>query len=488
MITKHNWTNEQSQIFTWFSSLTNSGAPKFAMAKALPGCTKTSTSIEGINRLQSGSVLYTVFGKRNQLEAEEKISNRNVSVKTIHSFGLSFVTANWRGVRGDFSTEWNRVKQLYPDAPKQVILQLTQLVAKLKNTYINPTNKNAIDLAIKFGIDGGNHSVAYPQDKMAEMAMNLIKLSTEYPKDKLISFDDMIWLPARMGWVKPTHDFVLIDEAQDVNEPQFSMLTGASKRHMFIVGDPNQAIYGFRGAMPDSMDKFKTTLNTTDFKLTTNFRCGKNIINYAQTYMPELQAGPNAIDGIVELINEEKAIAKIKVKDAILSRTNAPLMPMCLRLLRNKIPAYIEGKDIGKTLSNIVESLEASNVNEFFDKLAVWQNNKVQRASGWFAAQAIQLATDQAETLRVLAEQCVTVPEITQKLDSLFMDADKVRVPSVVLSTVHKFKGREANNVNLLVESFKRKPADAQEAIEEQNIYKVAITRARERMSLVSTQ
>lgn len=484
--TKHKWTGEQEAIFGWFESGNGNG-----MGNALPGCTKTSTSVEGINRAPACKTLYTVFNKKNQLEAEEKITNRNVAVKTLHSLGFSFISQSWRGVRGDYSTEWNRVESLYPDAPKQIVLMVCQLVSKLKNHLIYPTLQDGINFAQKYGIDGGKEKVIYPEEKLAEMAIKVIDLSCEYPRDKRISFDDMVYLPSRLGLIKPSYDMIISDESQDVSAPQFDMLTKALNAggRMFVVGDRNQQIYGWRGALQDSMEKFKQKLTPSQFKLTTNFRCAKNIIKFANTLMPELKAGPNAGDGVVETINWDKMLNQFKPNDAVLSRTNAPLMGACLAFLRKKTPAFIAGKDIGKNLINIVESLNAQNVNEFFDKLGVWRDNKVQRASGWFAATAIELANDQHETLRVLAENCQTVPEISSQITRLFQDENNVKIPSVILSTVHRAKGLEWDRVAILSDSFKGNRATTpEEQAEESNVYKVAITRPRNYLAFVSSK
>lgn len=480
-----NWTGEQNQIF---NHVETSGT--HLQANALPGCTKTSTTIESINRGKRKSN-YVVFGKRNQLEAEQKISNPNVRVQTIHGFSLGFLSQAWRGVRGNFATEWNRIKAIYPESPDQVKVHLMQLVGKLKNSFIFPTDKDAMDICTKWGIDGGKYAEEFPINKLAEMAMQLIRFSAVYPKDRNISFDDMIFLPAHLGLVKPISKFLAIDEAQDVNSPQFHILTNSllPDGQAMVVGDDNQAIFGWRGAMPGSMSKFQKELNAIAYKLTVNFRCDKAIIKFAQALMPELQAGPNAGEGKVETVNQDKAFGQIKVKDAILSRRNCDLMPICLKLLAKNIPTYIEGKDIGRDLIQLVESFEASNVNEFFDRLQKWQDAVAARSTGWLAAHAIALANDKATTLRTLAETCLTVPDITQKIKKLFLDEDDVRVPSVICSTVHKFKGREADSVFLVNESFNtRRGLTAEEQVEETNIYKVAITRPRHYLGLMSSK
>ena len=109
------WSSEQLSIYNWFTI--GSGN---ALLRARAGSAKTTTLVEGLNRSNVSSMLYVVFNKRNQLEAEKKITNKNVTVKTLHSLGFSYVLKNWRGVKASSYTEFSRVKTLYPDAPKQI--------------------------------------------------------------------------------------------------------------------------------------------------------------------------------------------------------------------------------------------------------------------------------------------------------------------------------------------------------------------------------
>ena len=88
----------------------------------------------------------------------------------------------------------------------------------------------------------------------------------------------------------------------------------------------------------------------------------------------------------------------------------------------------------------------------------------------------------------MLSESTLEVSDIINKINSLFQDSNYVKIPSVICSTTHKFKGREADNVNLLSETFRngRRKMTPEEAQEEQNIYYVGLSRSRKRLSLVS--
>lgn len=165
-------------------------------------------------------------------------------------------------------------------------------------------------------------------------------------------------------------------------------------------------------------------------------------------------------------------------------------MGYCLNLIKNNKPARIEGKDIGRTLIQIVKSLKARTVPEFMQKIEAWRYKMTMRASGQNAQFKVDLINDQADTLKAVAEFAKGVSEIESKLYNLFQDSNDEGVkPAIVLSTVHKAKGLEWNNVYMLTDTFKT-PANRQLTTEQQqeesNIYYVAVTRAKNTLSMVS--
>ena len=74
----------------------------------------------------------------------------------------------------------------------------------------------------------------------------------------MIDFDDMIWIPLVENFPLPQFDVLFVDEAQDFNEMQRQMiLRCVGNNRVVIVGDRNQAIYGFRGADSNSISILK---------------------------------------------------------------------------------------------------------------------------------------------------------------------------------------------------------------------------------------
>ncbi len=107
-----------------------------------------------------------------------------------------------------------------------------------------------------------------------------------------IDFDDMLTQcyallskheQARTYW-QNRFDYILVDEFQDINQAQYACLRflATPKNNLFVVGDDDQSIYGFRGARPDFMLDFpKDFPGTKKMLLDVNYRCSTRIIHLA---------------------------------------------------------------------------------------------------------------------------------------------------------------------------------------------------------------
>lgn len=111
-------------------------------------------------------------------------------------------------------------------------------------------------------------------------------------RNEKIDFDDMLTEcydvlsqdeKVRRMW-QDRFDYILVDEFQDVNRAQYACLQmlAAPKNNLFVVGDDDQSIYGFRGASPSFMLDFpKDFPGTEKVFLDVNYRCSGRIIRLA---------------------------------------------------------------------------------------------------------------------------------------------------------------------------------------------------------------
>lgn len=470
------WSHEQKQFFTWFASGTGN-----LIGEAYAGTGKTTTIKECFGHAPEQRMLYAVFNKRAQKEAEEKITDSRVDVKTLHSLGFAFVKSVWSTAKPDPDVDFDRADMacrelnLYPEQAPFV----AKLLGFLKNTSINPTAEEAMDTLYQYNLASGNQKV---DTGIVQAALSALSASRNRDAQGRISFDDMVWLPIAMNWVKPRYQLVVVDEAQDMNLPQLMMAKQASSGRVVVVGDRRQAIYGFRGAATGGMEMMRDTLKASVLKLTTTYRCPKAVVQEAQSVVPEYKAADCAPDGTVSTVAVEQALQSVRPGDAVLSRLNAPLMPLALKLIRANVSARIEGRDIGKQVSSLARSMKANDVPDFVAKVETWLNKQTERLSkSKNAEKKIEQAQDLAETLKAVALDCDTVDGIVRKIDNLFDDTTTQSKPAVVLSSVHKAKGLEWPNVYILRETFRRGKD------EEDNIYYVAVTRAMKTLTFIGS-
>lgn len=139
-----------------------------------------------------------------------------------------------------------------------------------------------------------------------------------------IDFDDMLIMTYELlksnkeilYIVRQVFKYILIDEFQDINRVQFETirLIAHPNNNIFVVGDEDQSIYGFRGARPDFMLNFsKYFANAQEIVLEKNYRSKKNIVACSQILIK------NNKDRYVKKIesesNEEGLIKTIFPKD-----------------------------------------------------------------------------------------------------------------------------------------------------------------------------
>lgn len=473
-----NWSDEQKAIFAWFAT----GAGNLVV-QARAGTGKTTTIKEAFSHApEQGRLLYAVFNKKNQREAVEKITDARVDVKTLHALGFYFIKRVWTKAQPDDNVEFDRVDAVAPRLADEVRMVIVRLVGFCKNLTTTVPEMNAVlDIIDSRDITVPDEFAAqFPAVALAKIAIDVMRLALEPDIRGRVSFNDMVWLPVAAGWVKPVYDMVVVDEAQDMNMPQLLMAERACKANgrICIVGDDRQAIYGFRGAAHDGMHMMRQRLNAAQLGLTTTYRCPRLVVELAREIVTDYTAAPSAPEGEVIEMSLEKAVAALKVGDAVVSRLNAPLMGIALKLLRNGTPARIEGRDIGKQLVAMVRKLRAKSVPDFMKKVATWaerQTNRIMASGGPYVQSKVELVNDQALTLTAVAEGCENVAAIEARITNLFEDSDNARREAVVCSSVHKAKGLEWNTVCMIEDTFKNRNKSQEEA----NIFYVAVTRAK---------
>jgi superfamily I DNA/RNA helicase len=264
-------SQNQESVMNWVEN--GSGN---AVIQAVAGSGKTSTMIEAMSRMQ-GRILYLVFNKKNAVEAQSKITNPAVCVKTFHALGFGLLTSSRKGRYNlDSQKVYTIAKNLIGNEKEKYILLpfLARLVSLAKisgvgavaskpfgdnDTWSAIIDHHALSIPEKADCED-DEDCGWTEDEVIDLAKRVLTISNQSINTNLIDFDDQIYAPIYLG-LKPSaqYDWVVIDESQDTSDlrREVAQLHLAPTGRFIAVGDSRQAIYGFAGADHDSMEKIQ---------------------------------------------------------------------------------------------------------------------------------------------------------------------------------------------------------------------------------------
>ncbi len=480
------WSAQQQAIFARVASGQGN-----LVVRARAGTGKTTTLCEAVKFApKTARVVVCAFNKRIQLELERRVSG-NVEAKTLHAIGYAFIRNAWGNVSANESDAVDRDRARDAcghNAPDDVVQSVKKLASLLKNMAPLTYDVNeVISIAQQFDCEPSDENVeaGWDLERVARCGGKARDAALDRDAAGRISFDDMVFVAVANDLARPRYDLVVVDEAQDMNASQLLLAQRVVKKggRVIVVGDDKQAIYGFRGADADGIDRLKAELSAEELGLTVTYRCGKKIVDVARTLVPDFSAYEGNAVGIVDSIGQDAIFEQAKVGDFVLSRKNAPLMPLCLGFLKRGIRARIEGRDLGKMLQGIVTGFKAKSVPNYLEKVQAWGAKATKRANkitkDAVRESKLDEVRDQVEVLIAIAEGAASVNDILVRCGTLFGDDTGEPRGHVVLSSVHKAKGLEARRVFILADTVSTR------SVEESNIYYVAVTRAIEHLTWV---
>lgn len=490
-------TPEQAEIFSGFASRAS------FQVRAGAGCGKTTTAVAGLAEARESHALCVAFNKSIATELADRIPSRYTAA-TMNSVGHR---AWMRGcsARVSLSTrkQWDIHYALLREGGESLRWiqdldaggDLIRMVGLARSYGLVPPGvksrqpplaewEELASLAEDYDIDLSRDHVDY----LAQHLRESIRLGLA----GTIDFDDQLYLSTL--WSAPFDPFplVLVDEAQDLNNIQVAMLkrlVGPGGR-LCAIGDPRQAIYGFRGANSASMDVLARAFDTTTrYPLLTTFRCPKRVVAEAQRLVPEYRAAAGNPDGLVQTLGRW-SISDLNPRSAILCRVNAPLFSVAMQCLRGRIPFTILGQDI---CAGLVKSLRKGQRGP---------DVPVDEALHVYEAHLHKLAQDKPHMAGIYQDRLESVTAIIEgddtsaplrTLNDLTTTIERMfdtKNGGITLSSVHRAKGREWPDVYILdswrMPSKFAKTPEAQE--QERNIQYVAITRAQQRLFYVNKE
>jgi hypothetical protein len=330
-------------------------------------------------------------------------------------------------------------------------------------------------------------------------------IGTDCPTDAIVVSVESIDIPEFFVYditVEDCHNFyangILVHNCQDLNAAQRELVIKlkAPNGRMTFVGDEKQAIMGFAGADATSVKVIADKTQAARLPLSICYRCPKSHLDMAREIVPEIEHAEHAEDGEVLHLDPDDLHTTLRQGDMVLCRTNAPLISTCFQLIARGVPAKVRGRDIGKGLTFLVESVEdvkGYTWDEFGKCLAEYEAKTIAKLSDKEGTGSqIQGLQDRAESVRLIQSQthakgqCRDAKELKVYINSLFTDSGSV----IELSSVHKAKGLEADRVFILRPELLPHPRlnFRWQGEQEMNLKYVALTRAKQTLGFVQEE
>jgi superfamily I DNA/RNA helicase len=266
------------------SAVLHDGGP--ALVLAGPGTGKTLVLAGRVARLiRSGvpprSILAVTFTNRAASEMKKRliamlpgeVSSQTVRVGTFHTFGLGIIRAHAE------KTGRSAISSIIDEHDRRHIL----------SRIAGGTFENINTLCE--GISSMKRAPAEPNPPEDDALGSVLQqYERELRRLNALDFDDLITLPVVLFRQYPEIlercraglSHVLIDEYQDINGPQYQLvrlLVSEREGNLFAIGDPDQAIYGFRGADVGFINRFLDDYpQASVYSLKKSYRCSHIIL------------------------------------------------------------------------------------------------------------------------------------------------------------------------------------------------------------------
>lgn len=511
-------TEEQENILDIFAS---PSMPDLGVV-ALAGAGKTTLLVELGHELSfirpDSTAYYLTFNSRNAKEVKEKFAKsyggRNVVAKTIHSLA-------WSNISRD--PEWNHLIKKMKSHREPLYKIRGSFVQGSVYGYLTSLGKHRVvregDMYYAARRTIGN----FCKSDEKQISHAHVPLLENLPEDDHASQDEYarIVLPiARRLWddilnpdgvaaVEHDHylkvwqltdpvigkpgDVILYDEAQDAKPCIVSIIYSQDHCQKVAVGDHYQAIYYFTGAI-NALRNITKSPEVKEATLTTSWRFGANVARSATDMLRYIgcddltMKGNPKVDSLVYAYSTSPP-ADI---DAYITRSNAEAITVLVKLLSSGLKAHAV-MDV-KTVVNTCDDLELMMAGKSAKKTAELRDvediSELQGLLDKERSEGKKILSDSALYNIILDEGPANIRHTVEQT----VPASKA---DVVVSTIHKAKGMEWDNVALVWDNYRsiprrrvstkgnRKPWGdyfTGNQLAEQMLLYVAITRARKRM------
>ena len=301
---------------------------------------------------------------------------------------------------------------------------------------------------------------------------------------------------------KITKTVLVIDEAQDMNADEFALINALMAQNeemrVIAVGDDDQNIYEFRGASSKYLEQFIYDNKAIKHELVENYRSKNNLVVFSNQFVRQIQhrlketpiIANQTDNGKIKVVRYQSsnlitplvtdiANADLSGTTCVLTKTNEEAIKVTGLLLKNGIKAKLIQSNDGFNLYNLVEvrfllNKVDSGADIYTISDEVWDNAKRELINTFRNSNKLEIS------LNIIKDFEATNPHKKYKSDlevlireSKLEDFYNENGETIFVSTIHKAKGKEFDNVFLLLENFNLATDEAK-----RQLY-VAMTRAK---------
>lgn len=304
-----------------------------------------------------------------------------------------------------------------------------------------------------------------------------------------------------------TKTVLVIDEAQDMDKDEFELISVLMEQNeemrVIAVGDDDQNIYEFRGASSKYLEQFINVNNAVKHELIENYRSKNNLVDFTNQFVKRIShrlkhtpiiANQND-NGKLKIVRyKSENLINPLVQDilktglsgttCVLTKVNEDALQIAGLLLKNNVQAKLIQSNDGFNLYNLAE------VRDFLHHLNLRNDIYLITDEAWInAKREVFRRYRQSTKLEILGniikEFEASNPKRKYKSDlEVFIRESKLEDfyndngETIFISTIHKAKGREFDNVFLMLENFNATTDEAK-----RQLY-VAMTRAKRNLTI----
>lgn len=196
---------------------------------------------------------------------------------TFHSVAMKLLKEELKVEELGFTTDFTIITPEEEAELANEIIEENSLNIKYRKKIIKRLEKYEYGI-LNYGIMKENDDIEF-----------LVKLLKERKiKENQMSFSDLLYFSIEQlnkGYYKAK--WVVVDEFQDCDVHQLDFINALTDEntHIFVVGDPNQVIYSWRGGNCNIFDEFKNKYNCTELSLPINYRSSASILDVAKVFL-----------------------------------------------------------------------------------------------------------------------------------------------------------------------------------------------------------